>query len=288
MTERRAPLPHPPVGVIFSSLSPGTVDAEFMSSWTEMIRYDCCGETGEGCGHWIKGGEIQIITGPRVAEGRTQIVEHALTNPAFSDRAWEWLLCIDSDMVWDPDALCQLLGYAYSIDDKPKVIGGLCFAGGHSRIYPTIYAAVIDPLSGAPVVEPVEDFEDDALIKVGGTGAAFMLIHRGVLTHMYQDWPVGYKTVPSPTPDDPERVIMNPYPWFVEGVHGEHQFGEDIAFCQRARALGYGVYVHTGVEVEHVKRHKLNKALYRQRQAEAATTTGTRAERRRAQRETAR
>lgn len=269
-------------------MSPGQVDTEFFSSWTSTISYDLAGEHGDdGCQHWVTGGEIITITGPRVAEGRSQICERFLTDPVLAHA--KWLFMIDSDMDWDADALCQLLGAAYSIDNQPKVIGGLCFAGGRSdRIYPTIYEAVTDPGSGDAVVQPVEDYPEDSLIKVGGTGAAFMLIHRGVLAHMFQDWPVGFRTIPAPTEDDPERVIMNPYPWFVEGVNGEHQFGEDIAFCQRARALGYGVYVHTGVETGHTKRFKLNAAEYRRRRAELAAASGTRAERRRAQREISR
>ena len=80
------------------------------------------------------------------------------------------------------------------------------------------------------------------------------------------------------------RQTVNPYPWFVEGVSGERQFGEDVAFCQRARALGYGVWVHTGVKTGHSKPRLLDEDLYDEYRQKQQMAEGTRAERRRAAR----
>jgi len=54
----------------------------------------------------------------------------------------------------------------------------------------------------------------------------------------------------------------NPHPWFVEGLSKGVQFGEDIAFCMRASALGFSTYVHTGVKTGHVKAWELNEKAW--------------------------
>jgi hypothetical protein len=67
---------------------------------------------------------------------------------------------------------------------------------------------------------------------------------------MARDWPEGFGT----TADGSK----NPHPWFVEGLHAGRQWGEDMAFCMRANALGFPLHVHTGAEVDHLKSFRLN------------------------------
>jgi len=137
------------------------------SSWNDLTRYDVIGEDHNGgCQHVLRGGTIELLTGPRVAEGRSQIVEAFLSNEAYNNA--EWLLMIDSDMTFEPDILCQLLGHAYGGDVKAKtsepdcpVIGALCFAGGRSRMYPTLYKGETRTAwdgSTQVVPEPITDY----------------------------------------------------------------------------------------------------------------------------------
>lgn len=253
--------PHPKVGVVAASLSAGKVEHLMLTSWLDMNQYDVLGSKGNnGCGHLVHGGTINLLSGPRVTEGRSQIIEAFLKTPVSN----QWLLMIDSDMVFEPDVLCELLGHAYGgrINEDPNnpdlyIIGGLCFAGGRSRMFPTIYeGGQRDTDDGGQQVVPfpVEDYPRNKLVKVLATGAAFLLVHRQVLVHMCQPSPKGYGT--------DSNGVANPYPWFVEGTAKGVQFGEDIAFCMRANALGYGVYVHTGVKIGHLKTIELNEEVW--------------------------
>jgi hypothetical protein len=255
--------PHPAVSVAISTLSAGLIKHQTFSAWNSLIRYDAVHDDGTlGCRHVANGGSIELLTGPRVAEGRSQIVDTFLTDPIYKNV--DWLFMIDSDMTFEQDSLCQLLGHAYSGNRKAKarkpdcyIIGGLCFAGGRSQMYPTIYAGAIrkafDGLDQV-VPEPVKEYPRNSLIKVLATGAAFMLVHRQVLQHMAKPFPDGFSTDAHGQP--------NPHPWFVEGLSKGVQFGEDIAFCMRASSLGYPTYVHTGVRTGHIKTLELNEELW--------------------------
>lgn len=260
---QESPRPHPPVSVAISTLSAGLIRHETFSCWNSLTRYDMARADGVApCNHIANGGSIELLTGPRVAEGRSQIVEAFLKEPIYANV--DWLLMIDSDMTFEPDALCQLLGHAYDGDRKAKprkpkcyIIGGLCFAGGRTRMYPTIYAAATRKAFDGKdqvVPEPVKDYPRNALIKVLATGAAFVLVHKQVLQHMAKPFPDGFSTDAHGQP--------NPHPWFVEGLSKGVQFGEDIAFCMRANSLGYPTYVHTGVRTGHIKTLELNEDLW--------------------------
>jgi len=79
-----------------------------------------------------------------------------------------------------------------------------------------------------------------------------MLVNHRVITEMHER----FKTLPDGRP--------NLFPWFVEG-HVDHKgraLGEDIAFCIRAQALGFPVYVHTGIRFGHRKWAVLDEAMY--------------------------
>jgi len=158
------------------------------------------------------------------------------------------------------------------------ILGGLCFAGGRSgRIYPTIFKEGVTE-EGHIWTEPVDEYPEDALVKVGGTGAACLLMHRSALAAMKRPYPDGFGTLA-----DGRR---NPYPWFTEGLIGPNgePYGEDIAFCRKARQLGIPVHVHTSIKLGHMKTFEINEEEYHRYLASKARSNGTRAERRRAQR----
>lgn len=256
------PQRHPEVAVCMATLTAGEVKLETAESWDQLRHYDMA-----HCQHVLKGGHVMMKSGPRVAEGRSQVVQEFLTNEKL--KHVHWLACIDADMDFDEDAICQLLGHAYAGNPKADpwepelpIIGGLCFAGHYGRMYPTLYRGEVHKATGQVVPEPVKDYPRDQLVKVMATGAAFLLIHRKVLLHMTKDWPDGFGT--------DVHGQANTYPWFVEGQNQGVQFGEDIAFCLRANAIGYPTHVHTGVKIGHVKSITLTEEVwddYQERQA---------------------
>lgn len=166
---------------------------------------------------------------------RNQVVREFL-----EDTEYEWLLMVDRDMGWPPDAVHRLLSAADPAE-RP-IVGGLCFAAwatepdgmGGWRIepVPTIYRR---NETGFGLVEL---YPADMVIRVDATGAAFLLIHRSVLQKIESDW-------------------------FTPLVKdGKTQYGEDFSFCVRAGEAGFPIHVHTGVKTTHHKEIWLGEADY--------------------------
>jgi hypothetical protein len=213
-------------------ISPGHVTADFCHSVSDTILKD----HGR---HKIRH-TISVECSPRISEGRSQLVD------AFLLTDDEWLLMVDSDMGWiydDFELLCKTAD-----KDTVPILGGLCFGGGRSiGCFPTIYALVDE--EGRPGLKRQVDYPKNSLLKVGGTGAAFLMVHRQVYIAMRNRF--------GGTPENP-----HPYPWFEERVLNGTPLGEDIAFCFRAAALEIPVHVHTGVKTRHLKFHYLDEDYY--------------------------
>ena len=153
----------------------------------------------------------------------------------------DYLLFVDSDMGWDPDAVDLLLDAADPMDHP--VIGALCFGlrkeetnnqGGFLTVpFPTIYDWRPDKHANMGFV-PRYNYSPGAITQASATGAAFLLIHRNVLTAMR-------KTVGDE--------------WFTRAQlsAGGQVMGEDISFCARLGQAGIPLFVHTGVKTTHAK-----------------------------------
>lgn len=140
--------------VVVATLSAGTLCHEFSSSWSTMLAWDSIHE-----GYTLTpGGKIEMCAGPRIAETRSQIVDQFFAAEEFGGA--QWLLMIDSDMVFGHDLLSRMMAVADPI--HVPVLGGLCFAGGRNMSpYPTIYEEVVGPeVDGKPTfigIRPVKD-----------------------------------------------------------------------------------------------------------------------------------
>lgn len=242
-------------GVVIAYLHPGQVAGGFMSSVTGLIKHDV--ERGRHRILGPHGGILEMSSGPRVAEARSQLVEKYLADPRF--RGSGWMLMVDSDMTFAEDSLERLIRTSKALD--ADVVGGLCFAGGRSTIYPTIYRLRRE--EGELHVETVPTYPEDQPVSCGATGAAFILVRKRVFVAMMRPHPEGFGTLPDGTP--------NTYPWFVEGhvMAGGKPLGEDIAFCIRVKGMGGSIVVDTSIKVGHVKTLTLDEDLYREVQAKA-------------------
>lgn len=160
----------------------------------------------------------------------------------------DWLLWVDTDMGFAPDALERLLAVADPAE-RP-VVGGLCFIqrqyahdgmnGYRTRPTPSIFDWREDPETGSPRFLSVPMYPVNAVIQVAATGAAFILIHRSVL----------------------EKIAEAHGPTWYDRTHGGmgELLGEDISFCVRAATVGAPIHVHTGVRTSHYKNRWLAEA----------------------------
>lgn len=151
----------------------------------------------------------------------------------------DYLLWVDTDMGFGPDALDKLLMVAHP-EERP-IIGGLCFAyrqyatdgmhGYWGRPQPTLYDWMDNPDGSGFVITPM--YPVNMLMRVAATGSALILIHRTVFEKIAEKvGPTWYDRTPAP--------------------NGE-LLGEDISFCVRAALVEVPIHVHTGVKSSHYK-----------------------------------
>lgn len=152
----------------------------------------------------------------------------------------DWLLIIDADMGFQPDALYKLL-QAVHPTDRP-IVGGLCFVA--RQVEPDGYNGHrVRPLPTLMDWRTCEDglkrfwsvplYPVNSVVQVAATGMAFILIHRSVF----------------------ERIAEKHGPtWYdrAPGTDGK-LLGEDVSFCMRAQTVGIPIHVHTGVRTTHYK-----------------------------------
>jgi len=155
----------------------------------------------------------------------------------------DWILFIDSDMVWQPGDIKTLVETREKFD--LDIVSGLCFQRT-APFQPTMY------VSGRKAPLPsgdtwsgytfLEDWDEDAAIEVDVTGMAFCLIHKRVFDRIL------VAETGEPFPDLETRKQMRPPPFFK----WTGEFGEDFQFCREAQAVGNRIFVDTSVKIGHV------------------------------------
>jgi GT2 family glycosyltransferase len=185
--------------------------------------------------------------------GRSMELSHArnTATAAFLSSDADWLLWIDSDIGFEPDALEKLLSVADP--DTAPIVGALCFIEGdyshdfmgglRSSLAPTLYDwAWVEPNNGTPGAYKLvtrNEWEPDKVTRVGATGCGMLLTHRSA-----------YEKIAAWNQENGAP----PHIWFerIPGPDGE-RCGEDVSFCIRAHQVDLPVYVHTGVRTSHQK-----------------------------------
>lgn len=215
-------------------LHPGQVSGYFCESLVATLLWDVSQEQLGVRPRRIRN-LYQEWSSANVSEPRNRIVTKFLER----DDA-EWLLFIDSDMAWTPEAFERLIDCA-DVDSRP-IVGGLCFGMMAGRPAPTIYH--LADLDGQITTVRVNDYPRDELVHCAATGAAFLLIHRRVLEAMA------------------EQQFNAGFPWFQETELRGSPVGEDITFCVRAGILGIPIHVNTAVKIGHHKSQLLTEELF--------------------------
>jgi hypothetical protein len=184
---------------------------------------------------WVpKGQNVQrtIITGGILTMQRNEAVQRM---------QGDWLLFIDDDMVFEPDAVKQLVAVQreYDLD----IVGGLCFRRQPPH-QPTLYMREGPTSGGYNFLERW----DDGPVEVDATGLAFCLITRRA-----------FETIAgSPMPSFDERASTRPPSFFG----WNNILGEDLQFCQDAKKHGLKIWVDTRIEIGHVSEFTVDKTWF--------------------------
>jgi hypothetical protein len=160
-------------------------------------------------------------------------------NEAIQRMQGDWLLYIDDDMVWQPDAIGRLVDAREEFD--LDMIGGLCFRRSEPH-QPTMFMRE-EHDNGK--YNFVEKWDEDEIREVDATGAAFLLIHKRVFEMI-----AGGEMPPYEIRAQEGGPPPNFFKW-------EGTLGEDLRFCQDAKAAGARIFVHTGIQIGHVAEKQL-------------------------------
>ena len=149
-----------------------------------------------------------------VADARNEITRLALDNPKVTH-----LLYVDSDIVFEGDALLQLL------EHDLHVVGGLCH--GRRDPYPPMLMYKQEGNESSNGYAFRYDYPANQIVSVDATGCAFLLVKREVFLYTK---PLAWAR------------------WFEE----RQGYSEDVSFCQRVKESGLSINVDTETEIGHV------------------------------------
>ena len=162
-------------------------------------------------------------------------------NEAVQRMEGEWLLFIDDDMVFPPDSVGKLMEVQRQHDFD--ILGGLCFCRRPPH-QPTLYMREGPTSGGYNFLERW----DDGPVEVDATGLAFCLITKRALELI----------AGSRMPSYEERTTGKPPSFF----RWNNIVGEDLGFCQDAKAAGCRIWVDTRIEIGHVSEFTVDKTWF--------------------------
>jgi hypothetical protein len=179
----------------------------------------------------------------------------------------QWLLFIDGDTVFSPDAALHALRTAYADYPHADVVGGYVPLRGDIAL-PTID-------TGTGTWESW--FPGSGVVEVMRTGCAFLLIKRHVLDALRDPWfrvrvparPIDFMLEVdnfarikfdgrNPLRDAPEDAwaklekCARDDPSAAPENFTPIEVGEDSGFCDRVRAAGFRIFVNTDISCGHV------------------------------------
>ena len=158
---------------------------------------------------------VYLTANSTICDNRNRIVRNFLKSDA------EWLMTIDSDVSPSLDILDIL-------EHNKKVIAPINFVWKSWGLAPLLSTKAEG--KGYIVTDPEKANAPEQLVEVDGTGTTCLFIHREVLEKMES-------------------------PWFMFGYdkEGKINLGEDYSFCQKAKELGYGIWIDKKFVTNHFK-----------------------------------
>jgi len=164
--------------------------------------------------------DVEMVAGGAVV----QWVRDELAD-AFLKSNHNRLFMVDSDIVWTPNDFLRILAF--------------------SKLHPVVgatYPAKREPTTYFVSYDEIMTVEDDGLIEVNGFGLGFTAIDRKVLLELVERSEIVHDAVTG---------LSMPSLFKVGSVNGNRQ-GEDMAFLESIRELGYPVMLDPGVDIGHI------------------------------------
>lgn len=189
-----------------------TVDVEFVRS--------VMGITPIGSVH------LEFLPGNLVYVARDILAAKAVVNET------DYVLWLDSDMVFDPDLLVKLWPHR-----ELGIISGLYFRR-RPPYNPVLYKELrVRNLPTDPESTEYNDYPENQVFEAAGIGFGGVLVKTSILKEVIEKYGTAFEPL--------------------------HSFGEDLSFCIRAKELGYSTYCHSGIQLGHRSSMTVSEATYR-------------------------
>lgn len=155
----------------------------------------------------------------------------------FRETADDVFVMVDNDIVFAPEAAEILANRCRAGCD---VIGGVYPArdGGHLILRGEDGEPIAGPDLFGPGLEPV---------RTRHVGTGFMAVHRKVIAALVETLPLCHAAHPWAF-----WPMFQPYPTEDPATGGWNYLSEDYAFCDRVRALGFGVWTERTIALGHL------------------------------------
>lgn len=170
---------------------------------------------------------------------------HVLTlqrNECIQRMEGDWIIFVDDDMTWQPDAFKRLI--ATHKKHQLDMVSALCFQRG-APYQPTLYMRE-KPTEGQYIF--LEDWNDGDVVEVDATGMAFTLITKRLLAAIAGEFP-----------SQKERIRRRPPAYFRWDEKG---FGEDLTFCQDAKMADAHIFVDTSIKTGHISEITVDHGVF--------------------------
>jgi len=184
----------------------------------------------------IDHGIMTVANESLITHGRSRIANFFVNNTEF-----EYLFCLDADVAFQPEDMLKLYSYQKSI------------------------VSASYPMKTLPIRHCYELYNPvklcGNLVKIGGIGMGFVLIHRNVfekLNRYYSE----LKYFPGLNNSNypiTEKEYHNSYHYFAEMNKEGKYLGEDMSFFHRVSDIGYDVWMDTSIELQHIGSHVFGK-----------------------------
>ena len=151
----------------------------------------------------------------------------------WEEQKTDWLLWIDSDVVFTLDSLNILLQYAHK--DIAKVISGVYFIPNLDGLAPlaTPTPAIFNN-SELNFPKSIHPLPINKLIEIDYAGFGFLLMHKSIIDNI--------------------KTVAGNESVFAETLESDKFFiGEDIKFFTNLKKAGIQAYAHTGALAQHMK-----------------------------------
>ena len=169
---------------------------------------------------------ISFFSNSLVYDARNKLAQQAI------DVGADYILWLDSDTVFEPDTLAEMLK---AIEGKDYITGIV-----HRRrppFNPCIYKTIRLGVDGENFVEQYDDYPKDSLFEIDGSGFACVLMRTEMI----------------------KQIIARDHTLFSP-ILG---FGEDISFCIRAKRAGYKLHCYSKIQCGHVSSTIINAETFK-------------------------